>query len=140
MANELPTNVSYGTVTGRFLLAYADGTDPDLYPDGVPCGGSIVFTPSIERLRNATGLPAPVTILVRPIQCFLDSEGYLLGSDGTRGVRMLATDDTDNDPTGWTWRADYRLTDAEGATLRSLTSHSFSLSGGSTIDLTLVSA
>ena len=31
----LPTNVGYGTVTGRFMLAYADGSDADVFPDGV---------------------------------------------------------------------------------------------------------
>jgi hypothetical protein len=136
MANELPSNISYGTVVGRFLLAYADGPDVDPNPDGVACGGSIVFVPSVERLRNATGLPAPVTILVRPVVCQLDSEGYLLGSDNTRGVRLLATDDTDNVPTGWTWTAQYRLTDTDGATLQSLPNQTFSLSGSATLDLT----
>lgn len=136
MANELPSNISYGTVVGRFLLAYGDGPDADLYPDGVACGGSIVFVPSVERLRNATGLPAPVTILVRPVVCQLDSEGYLLGSDNTRGVRLLATDDTDNVPTGWTWAAQYRLTDTDGAMLQSLPNQTFSLSGSATLDLT----
>jgi hypothetical protein len=138
MANELPSNISYGTVVGRFLLAYADGPDVDLNPDGVPCGGSIVFVPSVERLRNATGLPAPVTILVRPVVCALDSEGYLLGSDNTRGVRLLATNDTDNVPVGWTWTAQYRLTDIDGATLQMLPNQTFSLSGGATLDLTTI--
>ena len=138
MANELPSNISYGTVVGRFLLAYADGPDSDEYPDGVACGGSVVFVPSVERLRNATGLPAPVTILVRPIVCELDSEGYLLGSDGERGVRILATDDTDNVPVGWTWTAQYRLTDIDGATLQMLPDQTFSLSGGATLDLTTI--
>jgi hypothetical protein len=136
MANELPSNISYGTVVGRFLLAYADGADADLYPDGFPCGGQVIFTPSVERLRNATGLPSPVTILVRPVVCSLDSEGYMLGSDGTRGVRLLATNDTDNVPVGWTWTVQYRLTDLDGATLKSLTDQVFSLSGGATLDLT----
>lgn len=136
MANELPSNISYGTVVGRFLLAYADGPDADLYPDGVACGGSVVFVPSVERLRNATGLPAPVTILVRPVVCQLDADGYLLGSDNTRGVRLLATDDTDNVPTGWTWTAQYRLTDTDGAMLQSLPNQTFSLSGSATLDLT----
>lgn len=136
MANELPSNISYGTVVGRFLLAYADGPDADLYPDGVACGGSIVFVPSVERLRNATGLPAPVTILVRPVVCQLDADGYLLGSDNTRGVRLLATNDTDNVPTGWTWTAQYRLTDTDGAMLQSLPNQTFSLSGSATLDLT----
>lgn len=139
MPTDLPSNISYGTVKGRFLIAYADGVDADLFPDGIACSGNIIFYPSIDRLKNVGGLPAPVTILVRPVSCALDSEGYLLGSDGTRGVRLLATDDTDNDPTGWTWTAEYRLTDPSGIGLQGIPQQTFSLPGGSIIDLTTIS-
>ena len=60
----------------------------------------------------------------------------LSSSDNTRGVRLLATDDTDNVPTGWTWTAQYRLTDTDGAMLQSLPNQTFSLSGSATLDLT----
>jgi hypothetical protein len=135
----LPSNVSYGTVVGRYLIAYQDGIDVDVYPDGVPCGGKIFFTPSVTSLRNATSSPTPVTILPRPVTCELDSDGYLNGPDGTPGVRLIATDDEDNEPVDWTWRVDYQLTDSSGMALRGIGSHNISLNGGTTLDLITVS-
>ena len=135
----LPSNVSYGTVVGRYLIAYQDGADADLYPVGIPCSGKIYFTPSVTSLRNATSSPTPITILPRPISCELDSDGYIVGPDGTQGVRLIATDDADNDPVDWTWRVDYQLSDPSGTTLRGIASHNISLDGGTTLDLITVS-
>lgn len=135
----LPSNVGYGTVTGRFLLAYADGVDLDSNPDGVPCKGTVLLTPSASYVKNVTASPAPVTILPATIECQLDSEGYLLGSDATRGVRLVATDDADNNPVDWTWRADFRLTDQDGTATRGIPTFYFELPQGTTVDLTTVS-
>lgn len=131
----LPSNVSYGTVTGRFLLAYADGVDSDLNPDGVAAKGTVLFTPSPAYVKNLTALPAPVTILPATIECELDTDGYLLGSDGTRGVRLVATDDPDNNPLEWTWRVDFRLTDQDDVPTRGITRFSFELPSNTTVDL-----
>lgn len=136
MANELPSNVGYGTVTGRFLLAYSDSADGDLYPDGAPAKGSVLFTPSPNYVKNASASPAPVTILPATISCDLDSEGYLLGYTGTRGVRLVATDDADNNPVDWTWKVTFRLTDADGTPTRGIPDFSFELPQGTTVDLT----
>lgn len=138
MANELPTNVGYGTVTGRFLIAYADGSDLDLYPDGVPAKGNIYFTPVVEKLRNSSASPAPVTIIPQQVTCTIDADGYLNGPQGAPGVRLIATDDADNDPTGWTYTVQYQLTDQSDTPLRGVTSHSMAVPAGTTIDLTSV--
>jgi len=131
----LPSNVSYGTVTGRFLLAYADGVDSGLNPDGVAAKGTVLFTPSPAYVKNLTATPAPVTILPATIECELDDDGYLLGSDGTRGVRLVATDDPDNNPVEWTWRVDFRLTDQDDVPTRGITRFSFELPSNTTVDL-----
>jgi hypothetical protein len=131
----LPSNVSYGTVTGRFLLAYADGVDSDLNPDGVAAKGTVLFTPSPAYVKNLTATPAPVTILPATIECQLDTDGYLLGSDGTRGVRLVATDDPDNNPLEWTWRVDFRLTDQDDVPTRGISRFSFQLPSNTTVDL-----
>lgn len=131
----LPSNVNYGTVTGRFLLAYADGVDANAQPDGVPAKGSVLFTPSPAYVKNLTATPAPVTILPATVECSLDSEGYLLGSDGSRGVRLIATDDPDNNPVEWTWRVDFRLTDQQDVPTRGLARFSFELPSGVVVDL-----
>lgn len=99
----LPSNVSFGTVIGRFMRAVADGPDSDRNPDGIPMEGLTVrFIPSVDQFKNVTAGP-PVTIIADPITATTDDEGYVVGDDGVRGVRLLATDDEDLQPTGWTW-------------------------------------
>jgi hypothetical protein len=134
MANELPTNVSYGTVTGRYLLAYADSSDVGLNPDGIAAGGEILFTPLVERLRDATSTP-PVTIIPKQVACTINVDGYLCGPDGLSSVRLLATDDADLDVVGWLWQVTYLLTDVEGSLIRGIPTHTMSLPGGTTVDL-----
>ena len=109
----LPSNVNYGTVVGQFLLAYADSNDVDLYPDGIPAKGYIYFRPSPIKLLDAQASPNPVTILPAVVECALDADGYLLGGDGTKGVRLVATDDADMNPVNWTWTVEFRLTDQD---------------------------
>lgn len=135
---NLPSNVSYGTVIGRFLIAKSDGSDLDLYPDGAAAKGSVFFTPSVRSLLNVTAGPAPVTIIPATYEAVLDSEGYLLGDDGTRGVRLIATDDPDLNPTDWTWTVSYRLTDDQDVPISGIPNFSMELPSSSTVDLTSV--
>ena len=135
----LPSNVNYGTVNARFLLAYADGADGDAYPDGVAAQGSVTFTPSAAYVKNVSASPVPVTIIPSAITCSLDNEGYLLGSDGNRGVKLVATDDQDNNPYDWSWEVSFALLDANGANAGNITAFSFSLASNATIDLAAVS-
>ena len=134
----LPSNVNYGTVVGQFLLAYADGSDVGPNPDGVPAKGFIYFRPSPIKLLDASASPNPVTILPAVVECALDEDGYLLGSDDTRGVRLVATNDTDLNPTNWTWLVEFRLTDQDDTPV-SIPSFSIALPSGTTVDLTTVS-
>lgn len=141
MTNTLPSNASYGIVKGRFLLAYADGIDADLYPDGAAAKGSIMFTPSAANIKDWTASPVPVTMLPATVECVLDSEGYLLGKDGSRGVRLLATNDPDLNPGDWTWRVDYFLTDQDDTPTRGIPTHHIEVpgfTGENEVDLTIV--
>jgi len=137
---DIPSNVSYGTVIGRFLLAYADTDDSGLAPDAVPAKGSIFFTPSATVLKNIDASPAAVTILPASVQASLDNNGYLRSFTSTSGtgIRLIATDDDSNNPFNWSWRVEFRLTDQGGAPV-SIPSFSFSLPSDSTVDLTEVS-
>lgn len=137
----LPENVGYGTVVGRFIIAYADGVDVDLFPDGVPAKGNIYFTPEIEKLRNSVGSADPVTIIPMDVPCTIDNDGYLTGPDEEPGVRLIATNDTDNKSpdasttASWTYTVRYELTDQAGTPLRGIPSHSLSVPVDSEIDL-----
>ncbi len=98
----LPGNVGYGTVTGQLLGAAADTTfDIDLDPDSELIQGSVTFTPSVDRLVNATSVP-PVVILPKPITVTLDE-------DGAFSVVLVATDDADLSPVGWTYLVTFDL-------------------------------
>ena len=134
----LPTNISHGTVVAQFLLAYSDGSDVDPRPDGVPAKGTLYFRASPIKLLDALSDPNPVTILPANVECSLDADGYLLGGDGTKGVRLVATDDTDINPVDWTWAVDFRLTDANNVPVQ-VPSFSFELPSDTTVDLTTVS-
>ena len=132
----LPTNVGYGTVTGRFMLAYADGPDADVFPDGLAAKGTVYFTPSPIYLKNSSAAPAAVTILPSTVECALDADGYVLGTDGTAGVRLVATDDSDLNPVDWTWGVEFRLTDQDDVPIRTIPKFSFELPQGTSVDLT----
>jgi hypothetical protein len=132
----LPSNVNFGTVTGRFMRAVADGMDADRDPDGEPIVGlQIMFQADLAGsavVRNATAAPSPVTILIDPVYATTDSEGYLVGTDGQRSIKLVATDDADLDPHGWT----YRVTLSSPSYPR--LQFSFALPMDTTVDLTSV--
>lgn len=134
----LPSNVGYGTVTGRFMLAYADSSDVDPQPDGVPAKGYVIFTASPTKLLDASANPAPVTILPAPVIANLNADGYIEGYSGNAGVRLVATNDAQINPLNWTWNVDFRLTD-ENDVPYPVQGFSFQLPEGQTIDLAVVS-
>ena len=103
----LPSNVSYGHVTGKFLRAIVDTSDTDLYPDGQPIAGlTVKFTASVTRVKNVTADP-PVTIIIDPIVCSTNNNGVLVDGQGNPGVWLIASSDKDLNPTGWTWTATF---------------------------------
>ena len=137
MAN-IPSNLSYGTVTGRFILAYGDSADSGQEPDAIPAAGAVYFTASPVFIKDASADPAAVTILPAVVEATLDSEGYICGFGTTRGVNLVATDDPQGNPVNWTWGVEFRLTD-QGGTPVPLPGFSFSLPSGQTVDLTVLS-
>jgi hypothetical protein len=135
---NIPTNISYGTVTGRFILAYGDSNDSGPEPDAIPAAGAVYFTASPVFIKDATADPAAVTILPTVVEATLDSDGYICGFGTTRGVNLVATDDPQGNPVNWTWAVEFRLTDQAGTPV-ALPGFSFSLPSGQTVDLTVLS-
>lgn len=88
--STLPASVPLVTVTGWFTQAVADTDDTGREPDVMPMEGSITFTPNIDRVKIIGGAQ-PMTVFPKPIVCGLDSDGYLLGPDGTKNVVVIAT-------------------------------------------------
>lgn len=139
----LPTNISTGRVTGQFFAGVVDGADDDQDPDGRPAAGFVTFTASVPYLPDPTASPNPATILMTSVVAVLDSEGYICTPvEGTlepsyRGVRLIATDDTDLSVSGWTWNVTYTFTAASGQKL-TIPTHSFALPAEGVVDLTTV--
>lgn len=138
MAITPPSNVSYGTVTWRAVVDVADGVDVDSLPDYVAPTGTVTFTASVSKVLDATATPDPLTIIRSSIVAVLDDQGYLCtanadGSAGTRGVKLIATDDPDLNPSGWVWNVTYNL--RLGSAGLSLRSHTLDLPSGATRDL-----
>ena len=102
---SLPANVGFGRVTGRLIRAILDSPiDPDTEPDGVPIeGAKVTFTASVGRVVNRTATP-PVSIFIDPVTVVTNSDGILVSPDGTEGVTLVASDDADLDPSGWTYK------------------------------------
>ncbi|SED26716.1 hypothetical protein SAMN05216532_4004 [Streptomyces sp. 2231.1] len=86
----LPPGLSTVTVTGTYL-----------HPGGAPLKGSLVFRPEPAILTSAS--------LGTIVLGTLDSNGAVTAT-------LLATDDSDVTPTGWTYRVTERWDDASGRT------------------------
>ena len=110
----LPAQLSYCKITARFLQAVVDGDDSDEYPDGIGLeGAKITFTAAVSRIRVSA---VPVTVFPQRIQCLTDKDGWLykpgatltdgLAAEDDRAVYLVAGDDPDMDPTGWTYSYD----------------------------------
>lgn len=124
-SQPLPTNIATGTIVGRFgVVGSAD--------DGfAPMTGLIVtFDPAVgELLLDATALPVPLAIIMSPVVCSIDAEGYLCGPSGYRGVTLIATDDPDLSATGWTYGVRF------SGTQNQFSDFSLSVASGSQVDI-----
>lgn len=109
MATDLPALLSYGQVGGRFLLAVADSPDVGREPDGKAAVGKVRFTPAPSHVIVAAASPAPVFVSPKPIECTIDDEGYLIDEEGERDVWLLAGDDPDANPSGWTYKVRFEI-------------------------------
>lgn len=88
----LPAGLSTVTVTGTYT-----------HPDGAPFAGRIIFRPEPEVLTSA----AHGTLILGDTETVLDNNGQFT-------LTLLATDDPDVTPVGWTYRVVERWYDAPG--------------------------
>lgn len=91
--SSLPSNIGSGEVFGKLMDS-----------DGNPIRGKVIFYPRFEYLTNQTGDTTPVLILPK-------SRAVEIHEDGRFAIELLATDDEDNNPTGWTWGVEFQLKD-----------------------------
>ena len=86
----LPANVTQTTVTGNLV-----------WIDGSPAKGSVTFLPSIEYVLDSA---SNTNIYLYEVTEVLDEAGHF-------DVPLIATDDPDLNPTGWTYTVRILLTD-----------------------------
>lgn len=138
MVETIPT-LTYGKVVGRFLAAVADAAaDDDLYPDGIPLTGTVIFTPSATAVLVNDATPVPVTVLPAPIVTTLDSEGYI-SLNGQRGVFLLATDSQATNPTNFTYKVAFSKLQYAGTNTVQYPSFDIAVPAGTIRDLSTIS-
>jgi len=106
----LPANVGTGTVTGTIIDSVGD-----------PAQGTVTFTPDYSQSRDVTSTPK-VLITAKTVTTNL-------ASDGSFTQTLVATDDTDLNPSGFTYTVKFDLKNGKIGTF------SFALPEGTTVDL-----
>lgn len=89
MTATLPGTLSYGFVTGRFVLAVADTSeDPDVLPNANPVSGKVTFT-STNLVSKETLATPPTTVIRSVIPGAFDENGDLYNPSDPSGPRGL---------------------------------------------------
>lgn len=101
---DFPTDVSTGRIHGTILAWIADSADPGTIPDVEPFEtATIKFTPSVKYVLH----PSSGSIIVpKP-------DPITVGVAGDVDVTLVATDDPDINPIGWTYRVDITVIGGE---------------------------
>lgn len=123
-----PSNLTYGTITGKFYLTQLDSNDVGREPDYAAATGTVTFTPTVNSYKN---LAAPAMFLTVPVTAVIDALGDLRDSQGALGVVLVATNNPDLQPRDWTYTVTINITGATPISFPLL------VTGGSTIDLAI---
>lgn len=129
---DVPDQISYGEVTGRFVSFRADGPDAGEVPDEVPLSGTVTLTPSVNLVRFPT-LEPPRIAAISSVTAQVVS-GNLKAPEGTGGLFVIATDQPLGQPDKVQWKATFNLA---GAVVQP-GSVTFDVPAGGVVDLTTV--
>jgi len=94
----LPTSVSVGTITGT-LKSLEQIPASDAAPDSQPITGNVIFTASPKSMLDSAD---DVILVPKPIVVALDVNGHF-------STQLAATNDTDLNPTNWTYMVSFEL-------------------------------
>lgn len=108
-ATDVPTQVQYGQVIGRFVSFTADSYDAGNVPDEVPLNGKVTLTPLTTITRWPTTTP-PRLAIAQPVTAVV-IDGTLTGPDGLINhlLYLVATDQPEGQPDTIQWRASFRF-------------------------------
>lgn len=142
MSEESLSPLAFGTIVGRFVAgvgdqAWANGTAPGVVPITV---GTVNFTPSAALLLVQSAYPEPTTVLPQAVTAYFDTEGYLVDTNGARGIQLFASDDPAVSST-YSYRVDFTglgYVDGDGLTHQvNRSSFVINVPSNGTVDLTL---
>lgn len=84
----MPTEITYGHVTGRFIAAWTDGPDAGRLPDPRPLEGLTVKITPKTQFRRLAGA-SPVLVATMPVTCGVDADGVLIDAEKAEGVWLV---------------------------------------------------
>jgi hypothetical protein len=131
-----PTDLPTGTVVAQWYFGQPDGSDADTLPDVAPIAGTVTFSCSTTLIR----LPGKgASIVPIPVVATFDKDGNLVTKGGNGvGVKLIATDSPDTNPTGFTWKADFDLKYTATNLAVRIDSFTFQVPAGGSVDLTSI--
>lgn len=134
----LPAEIPTGLVTAQYYFVNEDNVDADTDPTLTVVSGLVKFTCEAEApLRMPTKL---ATIIPMTFEAEFNGSGQLVPLGRTDiGIELPATDSALFNPTGFTWKVEFELTDIATGYTVILDPFSFQVPEGVTTDLTLVS-
>lgn len=132
--SDVPAEVQYGHVIGRFVSFAADSVDAGTAPDEVPLNGVVILTPLTTITRWPTTTPPRLAIAQAVTARVID--GDLVGPDGLTAheLYLVATDQPDGQPNVIQWKASFRF-DAVTVQPADVT---FNVPANGTVDLGMV--
>jgi hypothetical protein len=104
---DVPEQVNYGFITGRFVQFVADTGDPGTVPDEIPLTGTATLRPTVTLMRFPTTTPPRTAYITTVIARIVD--GNLLAPDGSATLAVIASDQPAGDPNFVQWQVDIRL-------------------------------
>jgi len=117
----LPSDSTYGTITGSFVKQVVDGSDSGSEPDAAVISGTIKIIPQVDQVYIDG-----VYIATGPISIDLDNTGSFT-------VQLLATDNDNMTPKNWFYTIQSNLVGASNPP-----DASFYLPANSTVNLTQI--
>lgn len=127
---DIPEDMPWGTVVGRWLYALADSADEGERPDAQAATGSVTIEPEVAFVRYEGAEPCMYAL--RKTSYGIDKQGRLVSPDTEEGVRLPSSDAGLVEPSGWVYRATVHIDDVGTYVAR------FQLHAGAVVDLTQV--
>lgn len=132
----LPEEVPTGTIHGKFYFVSEDAVDQNVDPELTVVTGVVEFKCSVPMLQmpryNSTLIPLT-------FKAKFNSEGELVPLSGNGlGIKLPATNSSELDPMGYTWRVEFDLRESSTNHTILIPSFNMQVSHGEVIDLTTV--